>query len=405
MRTASLTIRAVKHPRYNFRVSFSQGGSYEQRYFKTKKEAKSFADDKKVELLNDGRRHGEFTDAERRAVIEAREVGAELASQGIEAFTVQEAVSFFASHLRTLKKSTTIDKALTEFLDARKIEGVSESHLHDLTCRLGKFKEHFPGRLVASFTTGEVKAWLLGLKCQPQTRLNYQRVLSNFFGFCVDLDYASANPVTGALNVKVPPKDEIGILTVSEAAKLLAACSADVLPAVAIGMFAGLRREEIARLDWRDVNLQKGFIDVKAANAKKKRRRIVDMRPNLRAWLRPYGTLEGKVRPSEALYRKGLSAASTAAGIIPWPSNALRHSFASYHLAAYDNAAKTSLQLGHRDSEVLFNHYRELVHRKDAKEFWKLAPANGQPKKRKPTHRKVPKRKPSNIVSMQEAAA
>ena len=57
-----------------------------------------------------------------------------------------------------------------------------------------------------------------------------------------------------------------------------------------------------------------------------------------------------------------------------WPNNALRHSFASYHLADTQDAAKTALQLGHAESRTLFAHYRELVRPKDTKAFWKIFP-------------------------------
>jgi integrase len=405
MKTAAISIRGLSHPRYKFRVSFSQGGAYEQRYFKTKKEAKGFASDKKVELLNEGRKHGEWTDEERRAVIESREVGEELASKGIKMFSVREAVSFYAEHLRHLKKSATVDKALNELIDVRQAEGKSDGHVRDLQYKLRKFTEHFTGRLVASFTTTEIAAWLLGLKCQPQTRLNYKRLLHNLFAFSVGRGYAPSNPVAGALKIKVPAKGEIGILKVIEATKLLAVCPPEILPAVAIGLFAGLRREEIARLDWQEVNLDRGFIEVKASKAKTAQRRIVEMSRNLRTWLRPHLALDGAVRPSEAIFRERLSEASKTAGIAQWPHNALRHSFASFHLAMHEDAAKTALMLGHTESTTLFKHYRELVRREDAVKFWKIAPTKGKPKKRKPTLRKPPEPKPSNVVFMQEAAA
>ena len=58
-----------------------------------------------------------------------------------------------------------------------------------------------------------------------------------------------------------------------------------------------------------------------------------------------------------------------------WPENGLRHSFASYHLAAFKNAASTALELGHHDSRVTFAHYRELVKPREAARYWKLRPA------------------------------
>jgi len=43
----------------------------------------------------------------------------------------------------------------------------------------------------------------------------------------------------------------------------------DVLPMLAFGAFAGLRDAEIKRLDWNEVNLSRGFVDVKAAKARR----------------------------------------------------------------------------------------------------------------------------------------
>src|SRR4029453_4105833 len=61
-------------------------------------------------------------------------------------------------------------------------------------------------------------------------------------------------------------------------------------------------------------------------------------------------------------------------GIIEWPDNALRHSFASYHLAHFKNAASTALELGHHNASVTFAHYRELVRPKEAARYWNLKP-------------------------------
>jgi hypothetical protein len=56
-----------------------------------------------------------------------------------------------------------------------------------------------------------------------------------------------------------------------------------------------------------------------------------------------------------------------------WPSNALRHSFGSYHLAQFKDAAALALQMGNSPA-MIFRHYRELVRPKDAAEYWALKP-------------------------------
>ena len=68
-----------------------------------------------------------------------------------------------------------------------------------------------------------------------------------------------------------------------------------LLPMLAIGAFAGLRDAEIKRLDWSEVDQKRGHIEVKSSKAKSARRRIVEMQPNLREWLRPYAGMTGAV--------------------------------------------------------------------------------------------------------------
>src|SRR5262249_33645326 len=146
----------------------------------------------------------------------------------------------------------------------------------------------------------------------------------------------------------------------------------EVLPYIAIGAFAGLRRAELERLDWQEVDLQSGLIEVTARKAKSARRRFVRIQPNLAKWLRPYARLSGLVTPPD--YRALLEAARAAAKIEQWPANALRHSFASYHLAKFNDAAALALELGHTNSNLVFQHYRQLVKPRQAERYWKIAP-------------------------------
>ena len=68
------------------------------------------------------------------------------------------------------------------------------------------------------------------------------------FNFAVQRGYATGNPAEKTAKAK-EPKADIGILTVTQAARLLESATPDILPYIAIGLFAGLRRAEIERLD------------------------------------------------------------------------------------------------------------------------------------------------------------
>jgi len=141
---------------------------------------------------------------------------------------------------------------------------------------------------------------------------------------------------------------------------------------LAIGAFAGLREAEIQRLDWTEVDLARGHIEVKAAKAKSARRRIVPIQPNLAAWLRPYSGKKGHVVPVGA--RRKLGRVRNEASLARWPKNGLRHSFASYRLAAIHDAPRVAAELGHTSPQMLYSTYRELVLPEEAERYWKIAP-------------------------------
>jgi integrase len=79
--------------------------------------------------------------------------------------------------------------------------------------------------------------------------------------------------------------------------------------------------------------------------------------------------------PSEMVYRSRLDEARKSAGIKTWPHNALRHSFASYNLAAFQNGAALAGEMGHGSTKMIFEHYRALVTPKKGKAFWSILPA------------------------------
>jgi integrase len=189
------------------------------------------------------------------------------------------------------------------------------------------------------------------------------------FAYAVKRKYATENPFKEINKPTSGTKPEV--LTVEQTTRLLECASPEILPYLAIGAFAGLRASEVERLDWRDIDFEESEIAVNGEGHKSERH--VDMLPNLREWLLPLRKHTGRITPEN--FRKHFDSARKAAGIVPWPDNALRHSFGSYHLKHFSNDALTRLQMGHwRDSTVLFAHYRRAVTRRNAESYWKLVP-------------------------------
>ena len=197
----------------------------------------------------------------------------------------------------------------------------------------------------------------------------------NLFNFAIRRRYVASNPIDRLEKVTLDEKPA-EILTVEQAARLLEAAEASggmMTPFIAVGLFAGLRTREIAVLDWKDVDLAEKTITVHAVKTKTRARRIVEISDNLGAWLLPYSAKAGPVAPDH--YRQKFEDTRRSAGIDPWPRNAMRHSAASYHLAAHRNESLTQAMLGHESGKMLIQHYRELVKPKDAARYWQIMPS------------------------------
>jgi integrase len=270
----------------------------------------------------------------------------------------------------------------------------------DLKSRLTRFAEKFGDRKIASLTAGEIDSWLRSLQVKPLTRNTIRLRLGVLFAYAMQRGWCQKNPIGEVRKIRTNASP-IGILTPEQFAKVLEASSEATLPYWLLGGFAGLRRAEIERLEWKDVHfdlakykeftaaLQSGdekaiakaerewrasaLIEVPALKAKTASRRFVQIQDNLAAWLEPYIARSGNVCPPNL--RKLLEADRTAAGLKKWQSNALRHGFASYHLAKFKDAAKLALELGHTKQDLLFRHYRELVKPEQAEKYWSTRPA------------------------------
>jgi integrase len=146
------------------------------------------------------------------------------------------------------------------------------------------------------------------------------------------------------------------------------------------------------QLEWKDIDLTirkikkivdglevpvttYGNVKVKAATSKTAKRRVITMSQNLNAWLVPYGGRTGPLwQLSETAFYDETEKAWKAARLSKWPKNGLRHSFASYHLAKHNDAARLALDMGHTATKMIFAHYRDVVTPEEAERYWSIFP-------------------------------
>lgn len=350
-----------------WQVRYQVGGKRTSRVFPTKAEAEGHAAEVRVKVANEGAAAFHLPARMRDEAAKAIEV---LKPYGV---TITDAVNHYVKTVLAYRNAPPISEIVTRMVAEAENNKRRDRTVRELRERMKRFAQTFGTRQISSLSVEEVKDYLDDPTLAAQTRIHNATKISQLFNFAIRNGWADTNPVK---NITRPSIDDSapGILTPDQAANLLAhAEKYQLLPYVAIGLFAGLRSAELDRLEWSAVKLTERCIIVVAEIAKRRSRRVVEINDTLAQWLTLCAKPSGKVVPIYNLGRS-VQTLATAAGIKEWPHNALRHSFASYHLAKYGDATKTSFQMGN-DPVMVHNHYKGLVTNGDVERFWNLRPA------------------------------
>jgi Site-specific recombinase XerD len=367
MKKPTIVVRPYRHStKHKFILDLRAFGKG-RKFFKTRADAEAEALRQRTLLEQHSREAVGMSQREMSEIIHARKTLAEFGE------TIADAVRFRVDHLeRVLRCKTTVTELVQEVLDVKRKDGAAPRYLESLKLYLSKFSKAFGERPIAAITPEALDNWLRALPYSPKSRANFRAHIGVLFGYAMRRRMIDSNPITHTARPKLPDNPP-EIFTVDELRALLESATPDVIPMLAIGAFAGLREAEIERLDWSEIDLARGHIEVLARKAKSARRRIIPIQPNLAAWLAPLQRKSGPVVPAGA--RKKLLAARKAAELVKWPRNGLRHSFASYRLAAIHDAPRVSTKLGHTSPQMLYSTYREVVRPEEAERYWKIAPA------------------------------
>jgi integrase len=154
----------------------------------------------------------------------------------------------------------------------------------------------------------------------------------------------------------------------------------DLIPFLTLAFFCGIRPEgELSRLQWQDVDLNDRIVTIRAAIAKTKRKRFVELSDNAVAWIREFerrgGNVLGKIVPfTFAVLRKKRRANQRRAGVRSVQQGG-RHSFCSHWLAAHNgDVGRLLLMTGHTNPEILFQRYHRAVRKEESAKYWAIAP-------------------------------
>ena len=348
--------KTTNHGNLRWRVTHSLMGKRQQRFFSSRDDAREWM--RSIEGGHDG-----FW--ENRTVEEQRDI--------ISAFNLvsEKGLSIYRCLLESSGRLNLnpipIKEAASRYSEILKRRSLRPASLAQTQLQLVQLTRELDSQMCHSVTAGQLEMWFAKRKWTRSTVDGVIGKVGPFFTWCVREGYCVSNPCKA---VKRPRSDDSppSIFSPSEAKKLLKTAStfdSSFVPYLAIGLFAGVRPAEILRL--KKSSIKRGYIEITAASSKTRKRRLITISPNLKKWLE----FDGDYPP---LNKRRRLAKLLKLAKLEWKPDIMRHSYASYHLAQFESADKTALEMGHRDTQMLFRHYRELVTKEEADCYWRINP-------------------------------
>lgn len=196
--------------------------------------------------------------------------------------------------------------------------------------------------------------------------------LSGLFNLAIKQGWCSDNPVKG-VNLPHVKERVIHALSINQIDSLIKTAKkkkhATCLAPLALMLYAGVRPDEVKRVQWNDIDWEDKMLYLDAKQTKTGGGRHIPLSSPLIRLLRSKRSKGYICPPSWTRRWKSLR---QDAGFDTWVPDILRHSYASYHAKMYQNLPSLQLAMGHRDCTLLLTRYINLrgISKIDARQFW-----------------------------------
>ena len=350
-----------------FTVAYSLHGKHLRKNFSRYKDAWDFASDTATALEKGRARLLSLSAADWQSYMAAKNL--------LQPFDIplHDAIE---EYVAMRKRNKTVEKRVGDIVDellaAKQNAGLSDRYLETLRAYLNRFADSFQTN-IGTINTGAIALWLDGLKIGPRSRNNVRQAVVTLFNFARRRGYLPKGETTEAADVETVRNHdgEIAIITPDQLRKVLRKSKPIYQLYFAVAAFTGLRSAELLRLEWSEINFEKGHIEVKTRKAKTSPQRLVPIQSNFAKWLAPYRGSKGKLFQSRRTIDSAIKLAKRAG--IPWKANCLRHSYATYRLSNVPDVGRIALEVG-KSPAKLFTMYRELDPHDYAPEWFMIEP-------------------------------
>jgi integrase len=301
-----------------------------------------------------------------------------------------EVVEGYLQTVATVRRKD-VAEAVEEFLESRKHkteakEGkraqLSESYETHVSSWLREFASTFQATAISDLTKDHLNQYIKPFtEVSAKSRNDRRAAVKMFLSWAMRQDYLPVNHrlfEANGMTRETVDATNTEFFRPGELRRLLDNADTDLRPVLALAGLAGLRIEEIMRLDWADAWRVEGHIEITARQAKTRQRRLVEICPALAAWLESCRAMTGKVYPA-GLHVFGRRFTKLRKELkIPTRKNGLRHAFCTYHFALHANENLTAQQAGNSPA-MIHAHYKGLATKADAEEWFKISASIIQP--------------------------
>ena len=280
--------------------------------------------------------------------------------------------------LRRQEKTVSFQTAVQEALEARtKLRARTQVDFRYFCNRMMRIIPGLKKRRIRSIRSDECTEWLEKSFSSLHQRLKARAILSGVFSTAIRRGWCDSNPIS-KVDRPIVRENTIHILTPPEINNLIRTASGyeqgKCLAAVGIMLYAGIRPNEVTRLRWGQVDLQEQAIYILPQHSKTGgARRVTIHKPLLQILQHHAGEDSQKICPPNWLkHWRELRHAAGWNEDKKWPQDALRHTFASYHLSHFRSFAELQLEIGHRDASLLRTRYVDQRGVQAAAQFWNV---------------------------------
>lgn len=370
-----MKVRKFKYPSGRVKWCADLGiveGKRIQTFYDTKDKADAIIEAAKEEKKKHGAAALAMTQDQRLRYAEAE---AKLDAVGA---TLDDAVRYYLAHKAKILAPKPFVEVVKACQDDKEANGRRPQYVRMLGVAGRALADALPvGTMAHEITKRMVDDFMGKQLLAPKTKNNWLSDLHTVFAWAMGKGHASVDPTQGVERAS-KEDGEIDFLRVGEVERILRLTEEKepmLLAFHVLGIFAGIRPQEIARMTWDDVRLDESVAIVKGESAKTRQRRVVELEPVAVEWLKRCKRRDdGKFIGPRIEVRLAALRVDFELGR-DWPHDAMRHTYASMHHAKFRDEKRLQANMGHRSSALLFTNYRALVSAAEAEKFWGLTPA------------------------------